>query len=178
MVVASREGRKKKQNGVSGFTEWKQEVMRLLINDNELSKLLTYRTEDCLSKPNLTDDEKEDLINSSVYGYRYIPDVAEDQKAYVSLSLSNFVPQEGFRQFSDDYVHGYLFFYILVDTAIINTDEGYRNDLILARIYDIFQGRKNVIGMGELRMEACNELWQHSNKFGGYTLGFRLTDMK
>lgn len=178
MVVGNRGGRRKKQNGVSQFTKWKQKVMEMLVCDDTISKLLYYDTEDCLSKPDLTLDEKEDLINKYVFGYRYIPEVAESKKAYISLSLSNFVPQEGFRQFSDDYIHGYLFFYILVDTAILNTDTGYRNDLILARIYELFQEQRNIIGMGELRMEACTELWQHSNKFGGYTIGFKVVDMK
>lgn len=178
MVLGNREGRKKKQYGVSQFTKWKQTVMEILATDDVISKLLYYDTPDCLTRPSLTEDEREDLVDNYVYGYRYIPDVAESKRAYISLSLSNFVPQEGFRQFSDDYIHGYLFFYILVDTAIMNTDTGYRNDLILARIYELFQEKRNVIGMGELRMEACTELWQHSNKFGGYTIGFKVVDMK
>lgn len=178
MVLANRSGRVKKINGVSNFTKWKQQIMEMLINDDELAKLLFYKEEDCLSKPAPNEDERESLINDQIFGYRYVPKVAEEQKSYVSLGLSNFVPQEGFRQFSDDYVQGYLYFYILVDTAIINTDTGYRNDLILGRIYSLFQANKNIVGMGELRLEACTELWQHGNKFGGYTVGFRVVDMK
>lgn len=177
-VIANREQRDKNRGGVVEFTKWKQDVLGILINDDELSKLLKYNQPDCLSMPSLTEDEKDDLIDTHVFGYRYIPEVAENQSSYISLGLSNFVPQEGFRQFSDDYVQGYLYFYILVDTAIMTTDTGYRNDLILGRVYELFQEKKGIIGMGELRMEACTELWQQSNKFGGYTLGFRIVSMK
>lgn len=177
-VEAKRGRREKKRYGVMDFTKWKQNVMEMLIKDDQLALLLHYNTPDCLSKPLLTDNQKEELVNNSIYGYRFVPDVAEEQKSYISLGLSNFVPQEGFRQFSDDYVQGFIYFYILVDTAIMETETGYRNDLILARIYDIFQEQKGIIGMGELRMEACSELWQHNNKFGGYTLGFRVVAMK
>ena len=177
-VKATREIKKRTAVGVTSFTVWKQKIMEKIVMDDELSKLLNYNTSNCLSKHSLTEDEKYKLINKSVYGYRYVPDVAEEQKSYISIGLSNFVPQEGFRQFSDDYIQGYLYLYILVDTAIMETDTGYRNDLILSRLYDIFQGDKNSIGIGELRMEVCTELWQHNNKFGGYTLGFRVISMK
>lgn len=176
-VEANRGKRKKTRAAIMEFTAWKQEVMSRLVADDKLAKLLKYNTPNCLSLPVPTDSEREDLINTQVFGYRFIPTVAQDQKSFISLGLSNFVPQEGFRQFSDDYVQGYLYFYVLVDSALLDTETGYRNDLIIARIYDIFQEATG-LGMGELRMEACTELWQHGDKFGGYTMGFKMVSMK
>lgn len=163
--------------GAMRFTEWKQRAMELLLEDEELVKLLSYDTQDAQSRP-LPDEEKvDDLINSRIFGYRYNPVPVSETGSFIGMGLSNFVPQEGYRQFSDDYLMGYLYFYILVDTEIMRIDNGYRQDQILDRIYEIFQENRD-FGIGELRMESCVELWQHNNKFGGYTVGFRIVAMK
>lgn len=151
--------------------------MQKLIEDDELAKLLVYNSPDCLSKPSVTDDVRESLVNKQIFGYRYIPEVAQETKSYISMSTSNFVPQEGYRQFSDDYLMGFIFFYILVDSAVIETETGYRQDLIAARVYEIFQEREG-LGIGKTRMESFVENWEQNNKFGGYTIGFRTVDFK
>ena len=163
--------------GIMKITDWKQRAIELLIQDEELCKLLKYDTEDALSKPNLTEDEKLELIDSRIFGYRYNPKPVDEQGSFVSMAISNWVPQESFRQFSDDYIMGDLYFYILVDVQILKTDTGYRHDLILARIYDIFQ-ESRFFGMGELKLEVCLDLWQQNNNFGGYTVGFKITEVK
>lgn len=163
--------------GIMKMTEWKQRAMELLVNDDELVKLLQYDTPDCLSRNDLTEEERWDLIDNNIFGYRYNPTPVSKQKAFVTMDLSNWVPQESFRQFSDDYIMGYFYFYILVDVQIMKTDTGYRHDLILSRIYDIFQ-ESRFFGMGELKMETCLSLWQQNNNFGGYTLGFKIMEVK
>ena len=164
-------------NSIASLTKWKQRILGMMIEDEELVKLLYYNTPDCLDKPSVSEDKRNALINSQVYGYRFNPMVVEVAKSWISLSMSNFVPQEGFRQFSDDYLMGFIYFYILVDTSIMATDTGYRQDLIASRIYNIFQGDTN-LGIGELRMETMIENWEHNNKLGGYIIGFQTTDFK
>lgn len=164
-------------NTIKNITKWKQYILEKIIEDDELCKLLTYNSEDCLDLPAPTGEARHMLINNQVYGYRYIPTVAKEANSWISMSISNFVPQESFRQFSDDYLMGFLYFYILVDTAIMSTDTGYRQDLIASRIYEIFQGEKT-FGVGEARMETMIENWEHNNKFGGYTLGFKVVEFK
>ncbi|WP_461199368.1 hypothetical protein [Enterococcus sp. N249-2] len=177
VVEASRSPRRKKRNGIMNFTKWKQEAVSRLLEDDELMKLLYYSTEDCLAKKDVPMEVRESLLNTQIFEYRYIDQIADKKKSYISMGLANFVPQEGFRQFSDDYIQGYFYFYILVDRGIINTATGCRTDLIAGRIYEIFQEQK-VFGIGEARLESLVELWQQSNDFGGYTLGFRVVDMK
>lgn len=177
VVIANKGPRKKPRQGVTNFTKWKQEAIQMLLEDDELMKLLCYSTEDCLAKPAPTEDEREALIYKQIYPYRFIDEISENKMSYISMGMSNFVPQEGFRQFSDDYIQGYFYFHILVDRSIIKTDTGCRNDLILSRVYDIFQ-EKRVIGMGECRMETMLELWQQNGSYGGYTIGFRVVDLK
>lgn len=165
------------KRGVMKFTEWKQKAMDMMIADEKLVKLLKYDTEDALFKPNVSKEEAEKLINSRIFGYRYNAETVKETISFIGMGLANFVPQEGFRQFSDDYIMGYMYFYILVDTEIMRTETGYRQDLILDRIYEIFIESRG-FGMGELKLETCLELWQHNNKFGGYTVGFRVVEMK
>lgn len=171
--------RKKRSNNnsIKNITSWKQSILEQIINDDELAKLLIYHTPDALSLPEPTREQRESLVNSCVMGYRFIPETAEDAKSWISLSTSRFAPQEGFRQFSDDYLMGFIFFYILVDTAVMETETGYRQDLIAERIHYIFQESRD-FGMGELRLESFVENWEHNNKFGGYTMGFRTVDFK
>lgn len=177
VTVANRGPRKKTRQGLLNFTKWKQEAIAKLLTDDELMKLLYYSTPDCLRQKSLTEDQRHSLLDKQIYPYRYIDQIAEKKKSYISMGMSNFVPQEGFRQFSDDYIQGYFYFFVLVDRSIINTDTGCRTDLVASRIYELFQEQK-VFGMGEARLEACTELWEQNNDFGGYTLGFRVVDMK
>lgn len=166
-----------KNNAIKNITKWKQTILERIVKDDELAKLLTYHSPDALALPNPTENQRYSLINDCISGYRFIPEIAEEARSWISLSTSNFVPQEGFRQFSDDYLMGFIFFYVLVDTSIMETETGYRQDLIAARIYEIFQENKE-LGIGELRMESFIENWEHNNKLGGYTMGFRTVDFK
>jgi hypothetical protein len=163
--------------GIMKIGEWKQRAMELLLADDELVKLLKYDTPDALLKDNLTEEERFELIDKSIIGHRYNPKPVSEQKSFITMGLSNWVPQESFRQFSDDYIMGYFYFYILVDVQIMKTDTGYRHDLILSRIYDIFQ-ESRFFGMGELKMETCIDLWEQNNSFGGYTVGFKIMEVK
>lgn len=167
----------KRSGGLMNITSWKMDILDTLSKDKELSKLLYYNGTDVLSKKDLTEEQSYGLVNKKIVGYRYIPEVVEEAGSYVSIGISNFVPQEGFRQFSDDYVMGYITFYIMVDLSLMYTEDGYRNDLIAARIYDLFQESKDY-GMGELRLDTCLELWTQNNKFGGYTVSFKIVDFK
>ena len=100
-------------NTIKNITKWKQYILEKIIEDDELCKLLIYNSEDCLDLPTPTEEARHMLINNQVYGYRYIPTVAQEANSWISMSISNFVPQESFRQFSDDYLMGFLYFYIL-----------------------------------------------------------------
>lgn len=159
------------------ITDWKQKIMENLCMDDELSKLLEYNSTDALSRKPLNENQKLDLVNKNIFGIRYVPEVVEEQKSFISLGLSGFVPQESFRQFSERYVMGYIYFYILCDTQIMQIDEGYRQDLILARVYDLFQD-KDYFGVGKIQEGNMTELWEQNNKLGGYVLMFKVTDFK
>lgn len=164
------------RNGLFDTTKWKQTVIDELLKDDELMKLLKYNTPDCLSQANLTEEERFELVDTHIFGYRYVPDPVQEKGSFVSMGIGNFVPQEGYRQFSDDYLMGFFYFYVLVDNSIFRIDNGWRQDAIMERIYNIFQ-KSRFVGIGEMRLESQLENWQHNNKFGGYTIGFRIVSL-
>lgn len=163
--------------GLKQFTKWKQICVEEMLKDEELMKLMYYNTENCLIRPSVKEEDRHGMINSQIYQYRFIEAIAEKKKSYVSMDLAHFQPLEEFRLFSDDYIHGYLYFYIIADIDILNTDYGVRVDLIAERIYDIFEGYEG-IGIGELKLESQVPLWLDNNAFGGYALGFRVSEFK
>lgn len=162
------------------ISEWKQQIMETIISDDELSKLLWYNTEDALSRESLTDDQKMELVdphseNRRVYPTRYSPNVVMDQQSFIGMAISGFAPQELHYRTSNDYVIGYLYFFILCDVEIMDIDEGQRHDMILARLYDLFEDSRTY-GMGDMKIGGLNEQWEQNNKFGGYTMMLRIYD--
>ncbi|UNL37790.1 hypothetical protein G8B26_05005 [Limosilactobacillus reuteri] len=162
--------------------EWKQRVLEAVAMDDEISKLLWYNSADALSRPSLTEEQKVELVDSNsnkrrVFPTRYTKNVVMDQQSFIGMGIAGFAPQEVHYQYSDTYVIGYLYFYILVDNEIMDIDEGQRQDKLLERIYDIFSDSRHY-GMGELRIGGLSELWEQNNKFGGYQLMMRVYDFK
>ncbi|MFT9003217.1 MAG: hypothetical protein ABF991_00750 [Liquorilactobacillus hordei] len=159
------------------ITSWKQRMMDTVCHDDEIAKMLKYPTSDALSRDALTEDEKLALVKDKIHGVTYVPKTVENQGSYITMGISGFIPQESWRQFSQRYVMGYLYFNILVDRSIMEMDEGYRQDLLLQRIYDLFQD-SDFYGMGKIQEGNLVENWQQDNRFGGYTIMFRVIDYK
>lgn len=169
-----------KTSSIMMIGEWKQRIMETIVEDDELSKLLWYNSEDALTRPSLTDEQKMELVDSSssqrrVFPTRYNDNVVMDQQSFIGMSISGFAPQEIHYQLSNNYVIGYLYFFILVDNKIMDIDEGLRQDKILERIYDLFADSRKY-GMGDLKIGGLTEQWEQNNKFGGYTLMMRVYD--
>lgn len=171
---------RKHVNSIMKISEWKQKIIESLVLDDQLSKLLWYNSADALSRKSLTEDQKYELADSSsdmlrVHGTMYTPEVMMDQKTFIGMSIANFGPQEIHYQLSNRFLIGYLYIYILVDNKIMVIDEGWRQDKILERIYDILEGSR-MIGMGEMQLGNFNDLWEQNNKFGGYTVMMKIYD--
>ena len=159
------------------FTEWKQKALEEILKDDELTKLLKYNSKDWKFQPSLTEEERYDLVNEKIFKYRYADVIPEVKSSFVSMGLNYFAPQEGWRQFSNKYVMGYLYFYILVERSIRDTPVGDRADLIVGRIYDILE-ESRFIGIGELKMKTQGELWIDNSTYSGYQIGFQVIEFK
>lgn len=168
--------------GLTRFTEWKQELVALLINNPELMKLLYYDTDDALSMPPVPQQGIDEMVGKGsgrqIYQYRHISNLAKNKKSYLSIDFSYFKPLEEFRLFSKKYISGYLYIYILCDEDILDTNHGVRPDLILKEVYQTLEGTNSIIGLGELTMETMLPLWVDNNSFGGYTIGFKVSELK
>lgn len=162
-------------NIVKNITFWKQMILDRMISDEVLAKLLYHNSQDALRRPDLTEEEKHSLYNNKVFGYRYNPKIVEEAEQYITVGISRFAPTEGFRTVSDKYISGYIFFYILVNNQNMKMETGYRQDLLADRVHSLFHGDRE-IGIGKLKFDSLVENWEHNNKLGGYTLGFKVTD--
>ena len=94
------------------------------------------------------------------------------------MELAYFRPLEEYRLFSEQYVSGLFYIYLLSDIEIMETNQGIRTDLILKEVYRSLDGLDSLIGMGKLGVETQLPLWVDNNSFGGYSIGFKVSDLK
>ena len=168
--------------GLSNFTKWKQEaISRLVLNEN-LMKLMYYNTPDALSKPTPTEEQISRMVSpgkdQQIFQYRYVGNLATRQTSYISMELAYFKPLEEYRLFSEQYVSGLFYIYILSDIEVMEVNQGIRTDLILKEVYRSLDGLDSLIGMGKLGVETQLPLWVDNNSFGGYSIGFKVSDLK
>ena len=168
--------------GLSNFTKWKQEAIgRLVLNEN-LMKLMYYNTPDALSKPTPTEEQISRMVSpgkdQQIFQYRYVGNLATRQTSYISMELAYFKPLEEYRLFSEQYVSGLFYIYILSDIEIMEVNQGIRTDLMLKEVYRSLDGLDSLIGMGKLGVETQLPLWVDNNSFGGYSIGFKVSDLR
>lgn len=150
------------------------EVINRIIQSKELTKLLQYDTPDALFMEDV--ENPESLIHSRVFPYRFMPNPIENQGTFITIGIGGFRAHENGYDVYDDYRTGSVYFYVFTHVDLMRTHSGTRQDLIIAELDRIFDKSKG-IGMGELKGSYMNELWIHNNKFGGYTVGYAITDI-
>ena len=77
-------------------------VVDYLFKNNKLKKLLYYTTKDCLTQPNLTDDETLSMFGKQI---KMIPKLQVDGEVlnYIIISFDNFTPNEN-TEFRDNII--------------------------------------------------------------------------
>lgn len=161
---------------VQRIPTYKLKVLDKLKESDVISKLLHYDTSDAMRKPNLTEDEKDDLIYSRIYPYRFVPDIIENQGTYITIGLGSVRLYEQGYDIYDDFTSAQLNFFIFTHQGLMRTNSGIRQDLLVAEVSKIFD-KDRTLGIGELKIRSMDELWIHNNKFGGYTISFQLVDI-
>lgn len=178
MAVQAEKGRRKQNlQGLNNVIKWKQKATEMLINNETICKLLYYPTPDWANKPNLTQEQKDELLQNNIKQYRYIDGIATKKTSVISLGTLQYSTLEEFRLFSNDFLQGFIIFYILCDVDIMETNQGIRADLLQQEIYNTFQAERG-FGLGELILKEQQELWVDYNRAGGYTIGFKVVDIK
>lgn len=166
--------KKNHTSAIQKIGEYKMEILNRLVNSKEIAKLVRYDTPDALFREDVENPEK--LIYERVFPFRFNPDTIENQATFITIGIGGFRMHENGYDIYDDFKTGNVYFYVFTHVDLMRTESGIRQDLIIKELDKIFDKSRG-IGMGELKASYMNELWIHNNKFGGYTIGYAITDI-
>lgn len=143
-------------------------VVDYLFKNNKLKKLLYYTTKDCLTQPNLTDDETLSMFGKQI---KMIPKLQVDGEVlnYIIVSFDNFTPNEN-TEFRDN---------IIEFDIICHFDQWQMNDFQLrpyriAAELDTMFNNKHLTGIGTLKFLGANQMIL-TDEFAGLCLMYSAT---
>ena len=143
-------------------------VVDYLFKNNKLKKLLYYTTKDCLTQPNLTDDETLSMFGKQI---KMIPKLQVDGEVlnYIIVSFDNFTPNEN-TEFRDN---------IIEFDIICHFDQWQMNDFQLrpyriAAELDTMFNNKHLTGIGTLKFLGANQMIL-PDEFAGLCLMYSAT---
>lgn len=150
----------------------------LMLNDEEIWKLLKYDTPDALSKPDLTFKEKSNLVfggndnsdNYRVFRQRFIDDAFDIQCSQLRVYMATIIP--------DNMTVGTVDFAIeiVVHNKLVNLDYGEsRLEVMVQRVIEVLNG-SNIGGIGLMffnregsRYDGVTTNLYNNRDFYGYT---------
>ena len=143
-------------------------VVDYLFKNNKLKKLLYYTTKDCLTQPNLTDDETLSMFGKQI---KMIPKLQVDGEVlnYIIVSFDNFTPNEN-TEFREN---------IIEFDIICHFDQWQMNDFQLrpyriAAELDTMFNDKHLTGIGTLKFLGANQMIL-TDEFAGLCLMYSAT---
>ena len=130
-----------------------EKIIQKLLSNPRLLKLLHYRTEDALQRPNLTAQQRMALINHEL---RIIPKLNIDIECpiFVVISFDNFIPNSNNPQFRDCTVN----FDILCHPDHWNLGNFQLRPYKIAGEIDAMINKQKLTGIGELQFVGANNL--------------------
>ena len=84
-VQATKGKRKQSLQGLNNVIKWKQKATEMLINNETICKLLYYPTPDWANKPNLTQEQKDELLQNNIKQYRLIDGIDAKKTSVISF---------------------------------------------------------------------------------------------
>jgi hypothetical protein len=140
-------------------------IINQMLKNNRLKKLLYYTTRDCLTKPNLNEEESLTLLSDQYI--RMVPKLYVDKDVlnYIIISFDNFIPNMTNPEFRDN---------VISFDILCHFDQWQMNDFqlrpykIAAEIDTLFNNR-HLSGIGELQFLGANQLLLN-DEFAGLTL--------
>jgi hypothetical protein len=136
-------------------------------NDN-LMKLVNYDTADCLIHPNLTQAQKDSLVYSKMFPFRFIPKISDTACSYLNIGFGNF------REISNTFQAGKIGFYMVSHKDLWKMNGGLRPIFMLEEIKEIAKSLEG-LGLGRLKLVESNEYWVNEN-VGGYYALYEIVD--
>ena len=128
-------------------------IVQMIMKNERLKKLLHYTTRDCMSKPNLTEDETLDLFGKQI---KIVPKLDVDGSVlnYVIISFDNFTGNRSNPEFRDN---------VIEFDIICHFDQWKLRDFelrpykIAAEIDSMFND-KHLTGIGTLEFLGANQM--------------------
>lgn len=128
-------------------------IITKMLEDEQLKKLLYYKTDDCLLRPNLTQEETFSLIGKHI---RIVPKIekTDEQISYVIISFDNFTPNATNPQFRDNIIT----FDILCNFDLWNMGDFKLRPYKIAGRIDARLNNQKLSGIGTLQFLGANNL--------------------
>ena len=128
-------------------------IVNMIIKNERLKKMLYYTSRDCLSRPNLTDDQSLDLFGKNI---KLVPKLYVDGSVlnYIVVSFDNFTPNASNPEFRDN---------LIEFDVICHFDQWSMKDFelrpykIAAEIDSMFNN-KHLTGIGTLQFVGANQM--------------------
>lgn len=128
-------------------------IVNMIMKNERLKKMLHYTSRDCLSKPNLTEDETYELFGKNI---KIVPKLQVDGSVlnYIIVSFDNFSSNASNPEFRDN---------IIEFDIICHFDQWHMKDFelrpykIAAELDSMFDG-KHLTGIGELQFLGANQM--------------------
>jgi len=128
-------------------------IVQMIMKNERLKKMLHYTTRDCLSKPNLTEDETLDLFGKNI---KIVPKLYVDGSVlnYIIVSFDNFTTNTTNPEFRDN---------IVEFDIICHFDQWHMRDFELrpykiAAELDSMFNEKRLTGIGKLEFLGANQM--------------------
>lgn len=130
-----------------------QTIVDKIFKNNRLKKMLFYTTRDCMSKPNLTDDETIEMFGKNI---KIVPKLVVDNSVlnYIIISFDNFTSNMTNPEFRDN---------IVEFDIVCHFDQWQMKDFelrpykIAAELDSMFNG-KHLTGIGKLEFLGANQM--------------------
>ena len=141
-------------------------IVDLFIRNDRLKKLLYYTTNDCLDKPNLTDEETFSMFGKQI---KIVPKLYVDGSVlnYIIISFDNFTPS-GNPEFRDNLVE----FDIICHFDQWNLKDFQLRPYKIAAEIDSMLNGKSLTGIGELEFMGATQIIL-TDEFAGLCLMYR-----
>lgn len=126
-------------------------IIQKIMEDNELKKLLFYNTKDCLSKPELNQEQTYSLINKQI---KIIPKLPIESKEFacVAISFDSYTPNMTNPQFRDSVVS----FDIFCPYSIWDLGDFKQRPYKIAGRIDARLNNQKLTGIGTLQFLGSN----------------------
>ncbi|WP_253957055.1 hypothetical protein [Paenibacillus oleatilyticus] len=107
-------------------------------------------------------DPADELVYNHIFPYRFIPEVNESKKTFITLSLRKF------QLINNSFKKGLIYLNIFTHRDLFKTDYGCtRIDFILNKVDEMFN-QKRGIGIGQLEFVDMDEIVVNEKYQGNY----------